>query len=73
MVLGFIGSCNDRLVAFTRYFDPAGTIFANIPPGYFETITADVGDYTVDPTCPIAGACGDEPYQPLGTIYDLDP
>ena len=73
LVMSLLGSCNDMLVEATTYVDPCGTIFGNCPPGYFETMAADVGDWTVDPTCPIPGACGDEPYQPLGTIYDLDP
>ncbi len=70
---GLIGSCNDFLVNATRYADPAGTVFANIPSGYFLTQAADIGDWSVDPTCVIPGYCGDDPYEPLGLIYDLDP
>ena len=72
LVMGLVGSCNDLLVETTKYFDPCGTIL-DCTPGYFETQAAEIGDWTVDPTCPIPGACGTEPYQPLGTIYDLDP
>ena len=69
---GILGSCDDKLVEATRYFDPCGTIL-NCTPGFFETRNADVADWTIDPTCPIAGTCQDDPYRPLGTVWDLDP
>ncbi|MBU0718913.1 MAG: hypothetical protein KJ749_11745 [Planctomycetes bacterium] len=75
LVFGLFGSCNDTLIAATEYFDPCGTIL-NCQPGYFQTINAGVGDWTIDPTCPIPGdpSCnGGTAYSPLGTIYDLDP
>ncbi len=71
LTFGFIESCDDRLIQATRYFDPCGTVFANCTPGSFETNAAEIGDYCVDPTCPIPGACGDG--QTLGTQYDLCP
>lgn len=69
--LGFLESCNDRLVEATRIFDPCGTILANCTPGSFETNNADVGDFCVDPTCTIPGMC--DPNPPLGTIRDICP
>ena len=68
---GFIESCDDRLVAVTRYFDPCGTILANCAPGDFEVNRAEVGDYCVDPACTVPGACND--LQPLGTITNVCP
>jgi len=67
---GMIDSCDDRLLEVTRYVDPCGT-FLTCAPGSFEVASAEVGDYTVDPSCTVPGQCGD--YQPLGTITDLDP
>ncbi|MEK6799453.1 MAG: hypothetical protein AABZ12_10840 [Planctomycetota bacterium] len=63
---GFVQSCDDRLIAITRYADPCGTILANCNPGDFEVFAADVGDYCVDPACTVPGQCGEG--QPLGTI-----
>ncbi len=70
-VPGFIGSCDDRLIAVTRYFDPCGTVLANCAPGDFEVNNAEVGDFCVDPACTVPGACDD--LQPLGTITDVCP
>ena len=74
-MLGFLGECNDKLVQTTRYIDPCGTIFSTdyCTPGTFESQAAGIGDWSIDPTCPIPGGCGTDPYQPLGTIWDLDP
>ena len=69
--LGFLDSCDNRLIQFTRYVDPCGTIFANCEPGDFQVAAAEVGDYCVDPACTVPGQCGDE--RPLGTITDLCP
>ena len=49
---GFVQSCDDRLIAITRYADPCGTILANCNPGDFEVFAADVGDYCVDLPAP---------------------
>ncbi|UCC30123.1 MAG: hypothetical protein JSU86_18235 [Phycisphaerales bacterium] len=70
-ILGFLETCDNRLVQFTRYVEPCGTFLANCQPGDFEVNRADVGDFCVDPTCTVPGACGDD--QPLGTITDLCP
>lgn len=70
-ILGFLETCDNRLVQFTRYVEPCGTFLANCEPGDFEVNRADVGDFCIDPTCTVPGACGDE--QPLGTITDLCP
>lgn len=70
-VPGFVESCDDRLVAVTRYFDPCGTILANCAPGDFEVNNAEIGDYCVDPACTVPGGCND--LQPLGTITDVCP
>ncbi len=71
-VSGFIGSCDDRLIALTRYFEPCGTVFGNCLPGEFETRRADVGDFCIDPACTVPGQCPDQG-QPLGTITDICP
>ena len=70
-MLGFLGSCDDRFVAFTTFFDPCGTILANCLPGSFEVNAAGVGAFCVDPTCTVPGTCG--PGQALGTITDICP
>lgn len=70
-ILGFLETCDNRLVQFTRYVEPCGTFLANCQPGDFEVNRAEVGDFCVDPACTVPGACGD--YQPLGTITDLCP
>ncbi len=67
---GLLGSCNNKLVGLTQYVDPCGTVF-NCTPGSFQTNAADVGDYCVDPLCPIPGECGGG--ETLGTQYDLCP
>lgn len=68
--IGLIDSCDDRLVALTRYIEPCGTIFANCAPGDFQARAADVGDGCVDPACTVPGACGQVP---LGTITEVCP
>jgi len=69
--LGFIETCDDRLVSFSRFVDPCGTFLANCNPGDLEVRRADVGDFCVDPACTVPGQCGDQ--QPLGTITDICP
>ena len=67
-MLGFVGECDDKLVQATRYVDPCGTIL-NCSPGYFETVNAEIGDWAVDPTCPLPGGWahpGDRPCDWLG-------
>lgn len=70
-MLGFIEDCDDRIVTLTEWVDPCGTILANCNPGDFQVWAADVGDYTIDPTCTVPGQCDNG--QPLGTITDLGP
>ena len=69
--MGWIESCDDRLLQITQYVDPCGTVLANCNPGDFQVWAADVGDYTIDPSCTVPGQCSDQ--QPLGTITDLGP
>ncbi len=69
---GFVDSCDDRFIQFTRIFDPCGTVLANCTPGSFETNAADIGDFCVDPSCTIPGGCGNEG-PPLGTQRDICP
>jgi len=54
---GFVDNCNDLLVNLTRYVDPCGTFLANCAPGSFAVNAAEVGDYSVDCTCTVPGAC----------------
>ena len=70
--LGFLGSCEDRFIGFTTFFDPCGTILGNCAPGSFETNAADVGDFCVDPTCTVPGQCGNAG-PALGTVRDICP
>ena len=70
-MLGFLQSCDDRLIQLTRFIEPCGTIFTNCVPGGFEVNRADIGDFCVDPACTIPGQC--EPGQALGTITDICP
>jgi len=69
-MFGILDSCNDNLVAFTRFVDPCGTILANCNPGDFEVRNAEIGDFCVDPGCTIPGGCGTVA---LGTITDVCP
>jgi len=69
--LGFLGNCDDLLVSVTQYVDPCGTILANCQPGDFATNAASVGDFCIDPSCTVPGACGNG--QALGTITDICP
>ena len=69
---GFVDSCDDRLINATRYLDPCGTFLANCAPGSFLANAAELGDYCVDPSCTVPGACPDNG-QPLGTIRDICP
>ncbi|MBI4717430.1 MAG: hypothetical protein HY763_06475 [Planctomycetes bacterium] len=70
--LGFVESCDNRLVGLTQYFDPCGTFLANCTPGSFIANRAEIGDYCVDPECTVPGGCGTG-QQPLGTIRDICP
>lgn len=69
---GLIESCDDRLVAISRFVDPCGTFLANCAPGDFEVRAADVGDFCVDPACTVPGQCPGQG-QPLGTIVNICP
>ncbi len=71
LIVGFIESCDDRLIALTRFVDPCGTFLANCNPGDFAMSRAQVGDFCIDPTCSVPGQCG--PGQPLGTITNICP
>lgn len=71
-MLGFIDSCDDRLVQFTQFVDPCGTFLANCQPGDFQTNAAGVHDWCVDPACTVPGQCGDDG-PALGTITDICP
>ncbi len=53
----FFESCGDYLINVTRYVDPCGTFLANCAPGSFAVNAADVGDYDIDCTCTVPGAC----------------
>ena len=69
---GFLEGCNDRLLGLTNFVDPCDTFLANCNPGDFQSIRADIGDFCVDPTCTVPGAC--DPDTPaLGTQRDLCP
>lgn len=70
-IFGFIESCDDRLIALTRFVDPCGTFLANCNPGDFVVSRAQVGDFCIDPACTVPGQCG--PEQPLGTITNICP
>jgi hypothetical protein len=71
-VLGFIDSCDDRLLTVTSFIDPCGTILSNCDPGYFQTQAAGIGNPCWDPVCTIPGGCGNlDP--PLGSQFDLCP
>lgn len=69
--LGFLESCNDRLIGITRFIDPCATFLANCNPGDFLVNNASVGDFCIDPTCTVPGMCNNG--QPLGTITDICP
>jgi len=70
--LGFIETCDDRLIAISRQIDPCGTILSNCNPGDLEVSRAEVGDFCVDPACTVPGQCGTG-LQPLGTITNICP
>jgi len=69
---GFLESCDDRFIEFTRFFDPCGTFLANCTPGSFEANRAPINDPCVDPACIVPGMCPDQG-QPLGTVRELCP
>ena len=56
MSLGFIESCDDRLIEVTRFFDPCGTILANCLPGQLAAQQAPTGDSCF--LCSRPGTCG---------------
>ena len=70
--LGFLQSCNSRMVGLTNYLDPCGTILANCTPGSFQAANADLGDWCIDPACTVPNGCGNLT-PPLGTIRDICP
>ncbi len=70
-ILGYLESCDDRLIALTRFVDPCDTFLANCNPGDFAVSRAQVGDFCIDPACTVPGQCG--PEQPLGTITNVCP
>lgn len=77
-LLSLLGDCNDRLVQFTRFVDPCGTLFQNCAPGDFEVRNAGIADFCVDPTCIVPGGCTAAgsvggTNQPLGTLTDVCP
>ena len=67
IIPSFFQSCDDFLVGVTRYVDPCGTIFP-CPPGSFAVRNANVGDWNVDCTCTVPGACNNN--IPLDVITD---
>ena len=69
--LGFIDSCDDKLVTLTTIFDPCGTIL-DCAPGTFQGQAAGIGDPCFDPTCTVPGGCGNAA-PPLGIDFDLCP
>ena len=61
MSLGFVESCDDRLIQVTRFFDPCGTILANCLPGQLAAQQAPTGDSCF--LCSRPGTCdGDQPF-----------
>lgn len=71
LIVGFLESCDDRLIGLTQYVDPCATILGNCNPGDFQANNANVGNYCVDPACTVPGQCGFG--QPLGTIRRVCP
>ena len=58
---GFVGTCDDRLIGLTRFFDPCGTVLANCLPGELTAQQADTGDPCF--LCSSPGTCGnDDPF-----------
>ena len=67
--LGFIDTCDDVLIDFTRVLDPCGTILSNCTPGSFFANNVEIGSEDArcfDPTCTIPGLC-DPATPPIGT------
>ena len=61
LAMGFVQSCDDRLITLTGFFDPCGTILANCQPGQFAAQNADIGDPCF--LCAIPGTCdSDDPF-----------
>lgn len=77
LITGFLESCDDRLLQVATFVDPCGTFLSNCQPGELQARAADFGDYCVDPSCVIPGACETqtnvEVTQPIGTITDICP
>ncbi len=70
-ILGFLESCDNRLVGLTNFIDPCATFLANCQPGDFQANRSDLGDFCLDPTCTVPGQCDNGPL--LGTIRDICP
>lgn len=70
MQFGYVGACDDRLVALTNYVDPCGTILGNCAPGTFQSVNSPLGSWCIDPACTVPGGCGNAD-PPLGTIRDI--
>lgn len=70
-ILGFLESCDDRLVGLTAFFDPCGTILSDCQPGFFQGQAAGIGNPCWDPSCTVPGGCNND--LPLGATFDLCP
>ncbi len=68
--LGFVQSCDDRLIGLTRFVEPCGTFLANCQPGDFLINRSEFGA-SCDPTCVVPGQCGEQ--APLSVIRELCP
>ena len=69
-LMSLFSACDDTLIGLTRFVDPCGTLL-DCPPGSFQSDRAELGDWCIDPSCVVPGACSDD--QPLGTIRDICP
>ena len=69
-ILGFLETCDNRLISLTRFAEPCGTFLANCAPGDFLLNRSSVGD-SCDVTCTLPGGCLDDP--PLSTIREFCP
>jgi hypothetical protein len=68
--LGFLQSCDDRLIGLTRFVEPCGTFLANCQPGDFLINRSELGA-SCDPTCVVPGQCGEQ--APLSVIREICP
>ncbi len=69
-ILGFLESCDDKMIGLSRFFDPCGTFLANCQPGELELRAAGPGDFDVDCTCTVPGQCLGQDIN-IGTISEL--